>query len=1117
MMRARSAAVDAVRISFFAFTFKSVKSTPAKINLVTLAFLTVALLSLAVAQSAAASSMDDAADRLFDQAGQAQNDGDFEFAAELWDKFLAEHKDHEKAIKARHYAGVCRMTLKQYPKAVAAFTGVINNQDADKLSQLEESYYYLGWCQFSIGQESEQNNKSLEDAIQTFDKHIAKFKNGKFLDQAYFLKAESLYFLGKKADSITAYTKVVNDFKKSTSRPNAIYALGVSQFEVEKYSAAEKTFDLFLTEFKEDSLRDEVKLFKFESILQRALVMANDDKAAAGNLFKQARQGLSDLAQNEEFVKRDEAIFNLALSESRLGNEAQAAKLYTQVATDFSTSPFAKAARMFAGKLFLRAKDYAQAINWFQQVAAKDKENADEANHWICQAWLRQNKPKPAKTHAESSLKSASNAEYLVWLKMDLADAYYELPEGKQESVKRYRQLAEEHPSHSLAPRALYNAAFAALETKQYAEGEKLTESFLSQFDQDGFVPDVKYIRAECFLLRQDRNAASKIYKELIENHADHQSIHAWRVRYGLSLYLQDQYDETIAFLDSVIAEMTEPRSQAEANFLIGASHFYKNDFATSIKGLEVAVTFPKELSQIDEALILLAQAFANQKQEDKALDTLKTLQANHASSRFIPQANYLAGRYLANRKSHDEAIKMFDAVLSGEKNKYTPYAHFGKGWALLNTQKNQTAVAEFTAIIDDSTEDLKLRPDAYYGRAVAFRRTEKFKETIADIESCLKLKPDFANLASALYEKGMAQSAVQDYSAAIDTFARLTKEFESDGDIDEYLYQLAWAYKSAEKTDEAVATFRQLADDFPKSETAAEAHYHVAEDLYRSAKYDQAIKRYELATQADSQEVGEKSRYKLAWSYYQKKEFDEAGKFFAEQVKTFQKGDLRDSGLFMISECLYQQDKFAEAFEEFAKTIDQVIQSKNTNKTEKALACLHAAESANKIRKYDEAIELASRLKDELNDDVYVADMWLELGNAQRGLKDYEQAIESFSKAYDLSTGETGARGGFLVGEVLFEQKKFSDAIRQYKLVIYGYGGTRAADPIKKWQCSSGYETARCYHVQIKSTSDLAQKKKLLEDARKFYAYVVKNHPKDRLAAESRKQLAVLDKIKLQ
>ena len=1057
---------------------------------------------------------DDVADRLFDRAGQAQNNGDFEFAAELWDKFLSDHKNDPQAIKARHYAGVCRMTLKEYDKAVTAFAGVVADKKAETLSQLEESYYYLGWCQFSIGQQSAKNNQSLEEAIATFDKHIAKFEKGKFLDQAYFLKGESLYFLGRKKQSIAAYSKVVSRFKESTSRPNAIYALGVSQFEVKDYADAEATFDIFLDEFKDDALASEVNLFKAESILQRGLALLGDDKSAALELVKQARESLADLAEIKDFPKRDEAIYNQALCESQLGNQKAAAGLYETVATDFATSPFAKAAQLAAGKLYLRVKDYDRAVQSFQKVAANDPANTDEANHWHCQCLLRQNKPAQAVAIANSALKNAQHADFSVRLKMDLADAYYAIPDKKTESIDVYSEIAEKHAEHSSAPQALYNAAFASMELKKFKAGLAFTQDFIDKFESDSFLPDVKYVRGECFLLSNQYPQAETVFKDLVDKHATEDSIQSWQVRYGLTLYLQDKYDQTIEYLSTVQKDMDQPGTQAETGFLMGASQFYLKKFSAAVTSLEKATAFGQTLKQIDEGLVLLAQAYAESKDYKKALTALDNLTSNYAASRYASQGNYLSGQYLSFESSFDKAIAKYDVVIDGKKTKYTPFALYGKGWALLNLQKNEESITEFDTIIE-SYKGHKLEPDAYYSRAVANRRTKKYQETIADIEKCLELDEDFSNKVSALYEKGMAESAAAKYSSATKTFEVLVSDYADNKDADEFLYQLAWAHKFDKKVDESVKHFQQLTTRFPDSQLASEAHYHVAESFYVAKKYEQAIAEYTKASaKAKSPEVGEKSKYKLAWSHYQKGDFDQARQAFDDQLQSFKQGDLSDSGKFMVAECYYQLDEFAEADKQFGIVKETVLSSKKTSPVEKALLCLHAAESANKIRKYDVAKEYVRTLQDDLQDKDYVAEGWLELGNAQRGLKELADARDSFTKAFDQTNSETGARAGFLVGEVLFGQKKFDDAIRQYKLVIYGYGGTRAPDNIKKWQCSSGYETARCYHVQIKNESDSSKRQKLIDEAKKFYNYVVQNHAGDRLAIESKKQLAVLSKL---
>jgi TolA-binding protein len=325
----------------------------------------------------------------------------------------------------------------------------------------------------------------------------------------------------------------------------------------------------------------------------------------------------------------------------------------------------------------------------------------------------------------------------------------------------------------------------------------------------------------------------------------------------------------------------------------------------------------------------------------------------------------------------------------------------------------------------------------------------------------------------------------------------------------------LAWAHKSGKKDEQAVQNFKQLAETFPDSPLAPEAHFHVAEDLYAKSKFDAAVSQFNKAATSDDAEVGEKAYYKMAWSHYQQKRYSVASETFGNQVSTFSSGELVDSARFMIAECLFQQKKYKPAYVEFKKIKQTIIESSKTNDAEKSLTCLHGAESANKLREYSDAISFVTTLKQDLKSKLFAAESMLELGNAYRGLKEFDNAIAAFQDASDLSNSETGARAGFLIGEVRFQQKKFEDAIRQYKLVIYGYGGSRASDAVKKWQCSSGYETARCYQVQIKDEQDAAKRKSNIEDALKFFNYVVTNHPSDKLATESKKQIASLKTLK--
>jgi TolA-binding protein len=100
------------------------------------------------------------------------------------------------------------------------------------------------------------------------------------------------------------------------------------------------------------------------------------------------------------------------------------------------------------------------------------------------------------------------------------------------------------------------------------------------------------------------------------------------------------------------------------------------------------------------------------------------------------------------------------------------------------------------------------------------------------------------------------------------------------------------------------------------------------------------------------------------------------------------------------------------------------------------------------------------------------------------------------------------------MVGEGLFEQKKFDAAIRAFKRVMYGYGGEQAPDDVKPWQAVAGYEAGRCAEVQIKSASDAAAKAKLIADAKSSFSYVVQRHPQHDKVQQAKEQLSKLEKL---
>ena len=138
--------------------------------------------------------------------------------------------------------------------------------------------------------------------------------------------------------------------------------------------------------------------------------------------------------------------------------------------------------------------------------------------------------------------------------------------------------------------------------------------------------------------------------------------------------------------------------------------------------------------------------------------------------------------------------------------------------------------------------------------------------------------------------------------------------------------------------------------------------------------------------------------------------------------------------------------------------------------------------------------------------------DAWLEIGRARSGLGETELARQAWQRAAN-HPGKTGAHARCLLGDAFFQAKDFNEAINQYKLAFYGYGGTAAPADVRPWQAYAVYEAARCQLVQADAADTPALKRQQRQEAARLFEYLLKHYPQDRLADEAKRQLERLKK----
>ena len=840
-------------------------------------------------------------------------------------------------------------------------------------------------------------------------------------------------------------------------------------------------------------------------------VLQGGDVAAAEKMFGEA-------AGVEGFASADHALSRQAFCAAKQEKFAAAADLYVKLATTFPESTYLPDAVLSAGRSYYRAGDLAKAAEWLQKSVASDGANAAEAAHWVCRIHLNNKEPAKAVALAAQQLPQAADNAYFVHLKLDEADGLYEIAERRAEAVAKYVAIAAEHADHELAPQALYNAAFASMELEKYDDGSKHAAAFVAKYPDNRFTADTKYVAADC-LLKQGKSAEAETgYRELVEEYVDHAEIDTWRVRLGLSLYRQKKHKEAVAALQPIVAELKAAGHQAEGHFLIGASQFQLDDFKAAETALAASLASDAKWRQADETLLFLSRSQYGRSRADNdpqllaaAKTSVAKLISDFPQSAVLDHAHFRLGEYSYAAGDFAGAIAAYEAVISKwPDSTFAPYAYYGKGWAALKAKQHPVSIASFTALIDKFGEH-KLVPDAYFARGMSRRQAGDHQNAISDVQAYLKSNPPQPQKSDALYERGLAEVALKQFEQATATLEAVIADNKEYSGAAGVLYELGWAYKHRDQTDSAVKTFARLATEHADSRWAGEANLHFAEALYDKKKYADALTYYTAAkTKAEPGEVAERATHKLGWAQYRLEKYDAALAEFDAQLKDYAGGPLAADGSFMRAESLFKLKRYADAFA--AYTAANAKPSDDEQK--QVITLLHGGQSASQLDKWDDSLKLLNQIPEKFATSPYLAETYYELGWAKQNQDQLAEALQDYGQAVQKSRGHVGARAQFMIGQVHFAQKKFPDAVRAFKRVMYGYGDRNSTEPVKEWQAMCAYEAGRCVEVQVSSETDAARKAKLIQDAIASYKYVVERHPQHEKVKTSKERIAALGKL---
>lgn len=1026
-------------------------------------------------QNALSQDPDPEATRQYAAAVGLQRIESFEEAAGAWATFLKNYPKDSRAAHAQYYLGVCRYQQGKLAEAADILAKLTADKGNENFELLDSAYLFLGVSRFAMG--SPDKPDAFRAAQETFKTLEQRFPKGKHHAEALYYEAECAYALGDKKQAEQLYQKTLQAYPDHKLTPDILYALGVTQEELGKQAEAGKTYDQFLAKYRSHALAGEV------FVRRGGTLVALDQSKDAIGYFAEA-------AAIEGFAMADLATFRQAEAFAKTRQYVRAGDLYASIRSKFPKSQYANSAALAAGKCYYLADRFDQALVTLGDLLASGGDTAAEAAHWTSRSLLRLGRPAEALQIAEKAAGAAEKSPLAPALLVDQADALYELPDRKAESVARFASLATKYPKDESVPQALYMAAFAALELGQNDEAWKHASAFLAAYDKHARTPDVLQVAAEAQLQRNQPAEAEKLYRRLLAEYPDHPDSMLWRVRCGVALQLLKKSDDAVALLTPIVPEIRDPQLSAEANHVLGRNLLDAGQAAQAAPYLQAALSGDSPWRRADESWLALAESYRLQNRADKAVEAITRLIHDFPNSRLLDKAHYRLGEYQSARNDFPAAEKAYaELVQRWPDSPLAPHALHEQGCAQLARKDAAAAEKTLTTYLDKYPKhEVALR--VRYVRGLARQQLKNYAPAAEDLHAVLSGKPPADLQADASYVLGLCQLGLEQNGAAAATLSNLLETTADYAGAENARYQLAWALLLDGQREEAVAQFARLAKDSPKSGLAAEAQHHIGEFFYDKKDYDKAaVAYYDAMEAAGKSPLGEKAAHKLAWSYYHKKDYPGALQTFDYQAKTFSDGPLRADAQFMVAECLYEQEKYAEALTAYA-AVEGLA-----NNDFQALVFLHAGQSAGQLKQWKESLDWLSKGAKELPDSKYLPQMLCEQGWALQNMGQSDEALKLYEQVIAKTGTETAAKAQFMIGEIQFAAKQHTEAVKSFFKVIYGYSAPR-------WQSEAGYEAGRCFEVLGKPTQ-----------AVKMYEELVAKFPNAETAPAAKERLAELKK----
>jgi tetratricopeptide (TPR) repeat protein len=665
---------------------------------------------------------------------------------------------------------------------------------------------------------NEKLGSRYAEAIETFRTFGEQFKEGLWVEEAYYEWAITAYEMGRYSEAIEVLLPLVRNEENLDWAGKVYTLLGESYFANKEYSRSIQAFEAA------EEVTDVDPAIKQQARFQKAWVQYNNQAyEQAQSIF----ESLHEEVPNTEFGK--EALFWSADAYYNMQHFGPAANQYQKFIQNYPDHELVGAANYALGWSRFKMGDYQGAIDPLKTF--KNEYEAPEVAlyPYDTDTQLRIGDSYYAIGDYDSAISSYQEAigaepggDYAMF---QIANSYYRA-EQNYEAVTTFRKFLRIYPYSNLREQAQYNIGYIYLNNGNYSQAVEEFQTVINKYPNTSWAARAQYNIGDTYYNAGDYEKAIAAYKEVMEKYPDSEYIIEAVNGIQYAQMSGGETDSSSAVLEDFLADNPHTSMADQLRFRQADNYRQSGDYQGAIEEFKQYIRITNNDELLPDAHYNLADSYEETNQIDEAKQAYQTVVSKFPDSERAAPSLAALGDIAYSKGNYKESFDYF-SELAEISSEYRQEAYIGMGNAQLAMNNLEQAAEHYQSALDNEAN----YDPANVGLAKVainngnYPKAEELLSPVAESNT-----RDTG--AEAQYLLGVIKYEQGEYQAAVKAFSNVSVLYEAYGEwVAKALLDQARSYIQMGQRGEARSTLNTLIEDYPDLPEAAEAKRLLNQD----------------------------------------------------------------------------------------------------------------------------------------------------------------------------------------------------------------------------------------------------------------------------------------------